>query len=586
METLGVISQPLSSSGDVMCDVTQGVAMKPFRVFLLTLVLALLATLGATANASLPTGPRTPGAPDDRLDFNGHFDLRNFGLSAPTPTHSRLTANRAADASVAAAAVIQITPRSGVPGTEVRIQGAGFTATSTVTFGGTVLPLSSVTFVAPTQLRALVPQKSGLVTVCVTTGGEATPASTFSVLTPFQGFALLDATASSLPPRLVESRSGLFMDADGDSDLDLFISEHIYPPDTPLKRMRLLMNNGAGQFSDETDTRMPELLGTPANAQSGDVDGDGDEDILANTQVGYTPPSHPGSLLINDGSGHFTNEWSSRVPRVECPTGVLGDVDGDGDLDLLLPCWWPADQQLFLNDGTGHFALGGSFPARPSGSVSFVFGDVDDDGDLDALGEWSIYINDGHGQFVDETETRLPDSAGYNGVQSVLADLDGDGDLDGIVLGSAHDPEYVLINDGTGHFSRSQQLPAVYAGNCYWSPCYEPGDIDSDGDIDLVIPDPSDSSPQNIVLLNQGNAQFEEPSSPWYNWLWGACRDQGGTGNKICQNAALGDVNNDGALDLFLARGGGLDTVQQSLLFKRTELAAKSFLPVIMHRAP
>jgi hypothetical protein len=492
------------------------------------------------------------------------------------------------DASLATAVAIQVMPRSGVPGTEVRIQGAGFTAASTVTFGGTVLPPSSVTFVAPAQLRALVPQMSGLVTVSVTTDGETTPPADFSVLTPYHGFALLDTTASSLPPRLAESMSGLFLDADGDGDLDLFVGESAYPPDIPLKRMRLLINNGAGQFSDETDTRMPDVPGRPGHAQPGDVDGDGDEDVLANTFVGYTPPSHPGSLLINDGSGHFTDEWSSRVPHVECHRGVLGDVDGDGDLDLLLPCWWPADQQLFLNDGTGHFSLGGSFPVLTYGYGYFVLGDVDDDGDLDALGAGNgcgradlLYVNDGQGHFVDESETRLPGSDGYNGVQAVLADLDGDGDLDGIILGHAYDPEYVLINDGTGHFSRlSQELPAIFATP--WSASYEPGDLDGDGDIDLVIPD--SGYRDSIVLLNQGNAQFEEPSPPLSHYLWGACKDQGGIGNEICQDAALGDVNNDGALDLFLARGGGLDIVQQSLLFKHP--AARVFLPVINRRVP
>ena len=494
------------------------------------------------------------------------------------------------DASLDAAVAIQVRPQSGVPGTEVRIQGAGFTAASTVAFGVTVLPPSSVTFVAPTQLRALVPQVSGLVTVRVTTGDETTVPDTFSVLVPFQGLALMDATASSLPTRLAESKSGLFMDANGDGGLDLLISELIYPTDTLLRRMRLLMNNGVGQFSDETDTRLPEILGTPAHAQSGDIDGDGDEDILPNTSVDRIPPSDLGSLLINDGSGHFTDEWASRVPRVECPSGVLGDVDGDGDLDLLLPCGWPADQQLFLNDGTGQFALGGSFPALPDGRFSFALGDVDDDGDLDAFGAWNagsanfradlLYMNDGYGQFMDETGTRLPDSAGYNGVQSLLADLDGDGDLDGIILGYAHDPEYILINDGTGHFSRSpQQLPGIFATP--WSPGYEPGDIDSDGDIDLVIPDVGWTD--NIVLLNQGNAQFEQPTSPLYHWLSGACRDEGD--NLVCQDAALGDVNNDGALDLFLARGGGSDTVQQSLLFKHTELA-RIFLPSIISHVP
>ena len=568
--------------------------MRPYRLFALVLGLTLMATLGTLPNPSLAVDPRAPGAADDRLSVNGHANTKDIEPSPVELTDSHLPANRMDGTSTSTITAIQITPRSGVPGSEVRIQGAGFTAASTVIFGGTALPLSSVTYVAPTQLRALVPAVNGLVAVRVTTGGETTSAEAFSVLAPLQGKTLINVTAGSLPARLAQTNNGLFVDADNDADLDLFVSENApaYPL-TPIRRMRLLMNDGAGQFTDETDVRMPSMLGTPRQAQSGDIDADGDQDILANSAVGYTPPSHPGSLLINDGSGHFSDEWSSRVPRVECPIGVLGDVDGDGDLDLLLPCW-PTDQQVFLNDGSGYFAPGGTFPVLPYDSGSFALGDVDDDGDLDALGVWPgsnvnqradlLYINDGHGNFVDETATRLPDSSGYNGAQSVLADLDRDGDLDGIILGSSHDPDYVLVNDGTGRFTRSPQLlPAIYAN--FWLGGVEVGDIDSDGDIDLALPDPVNGKyTETILLLNQGNAQFEEPSQQLYPFLRGACRDQGGTGNKICESAALGDVNSDGALDLFLARIGGSDTVQQSLLFEYLQ-PERIFLPAIRLRA-
>jgi hypothetical protein len=152
------------------------------------------------------------------------------------------------------------------------------------------------------------------------------------------------------------------VDVDGDGDLDLFKAEGT---DSLAGRPnRLLINTGAGTFADETASR---ILGfnnfNSTKADFGDVDGDGDLDaIVAN--VG------PEQLLLNDGSGVFTDGSAQLPPPVPIFDNIsadarFADVDGDGDLDILVsnenpfPGGLGAQNRLFVNDGSGHS------PTRP-----------------------------------------------------------------------------------------------------------------------------------------------------------------------------------------------------------------------------
>ncbi|MES1177092.1 MAG: FG-GAP-like repeat-containing protein [Myxococcales bacterium] len=125
------------------------------------------------------------------------------------------------------------------------------------------------------------------------------------------------------------------------------------------------------------------------------------------------------------------------------PTFItLGDVDGDGDLDVFMGSWGaagafnPADQ-VWLNDGTAHFAAG---DAPLDGSVHVLLSDLDGDGDLDAIaGQHAPYstakglpsqvlLNDGKGRFSSSGSI-----GGRNFRHVVLGDLDGDSDLDAVI---------------------------------------------------------------------------------------------------------------------------------------------------------
>jgi MYXO-CTERM domain-containing protein len=277
-------------------------------------------------------------------------------------------------------------------------------------------------------------------------------------------------------------------DVDGDGDPDIYAPAAWGDPDA------FFINVGKAIFKDEAATRNPGVASHAGAARFGDIDNDGDLDLfLSDGWASGQMPKVPVHLYLNDGTGHFA-EAMDLLPKttsgIEPIDFDLFDADRDFDLDLLVDLH-RGQEALWLNDGTGHFAAA---PLPPPTGTPLTYDpvtcDVDGDGDLDiwidnagpAYTE-QLLINDGSASFTDQTAARVTGNiagADDNGVACV--DVDGDGDFDAVVA-SLSDEERILINDGTGHFSRIAGGFTPKGDATLW---IELGDMNGDGRLDAV----------------------------------------------------------------------------------------------------
>ncbi len=364
-----------------------------------------------------------------------------------------------------------------------------------------------------------------LVTGCRTGRSESpvsptlTPQPLTSTATPKSGSSLSFEKSKQAFPSVPTWKIGL-ADLDEDGDLDAVFANG------QANDSQVWLNDGSGTF-----TNTGQQMGKYGHGiDVGDLDGDGDPDVIISTHS----DSAVSRVYLNDGNAVFQALEGAFDANIGFSVELF-DIDGDGDLDAVGE--GTSATNIYLNDGAGYFT-----PSEITFPLTTVWGDLDSDGDVDVFFKedgvgYSVRTNDGAGNFnqlwnhADTTAMLLGDMA--------LGDVDNDGDLDAIITNghfqSTSYPALILINDGTGQFTDSgQQLSAVRSAGISL------GDLDGDGDLDLVL---TDYMEPNQIWLNDGDGQFVDSG-----FRFG--------GDQFYRHIHLGDLDGDSDLDIFLATFG------------------------------
>jgi len=259
----------------------------------------------------------------------------------------------------------------------------------------------------------------------------------------------------------------------------------------------------------------------------GDMNADGLPDLVV-----PSPKDSPSEVLIGGANGGWsvlpTVDDLAKLKAAEHVECELFDADGDGDLDVYLASGGVEltkysgllYDKVLLNDGTGRLAATDqdlpSKDARISTSV-VTHADVDGDGDQDLfvgervkIGRYGapcsghLLINDGSGQYTDQTADLAPDLQGIGMITDAdFVDLDADGVPELVVVGEFMPVTILHMVDG-----RYQLATEVQATDGWWQAMHS-CDVDGDGDLDLVL--------ANHGTNSRFSASMEHPVKMYYS---------------------------------------------------------------------
>jgi hypothetical protein len=312
----------------------------------------------------------------------------------------------------------------------------------------------------------------------------------------------VDESAAYLPADLTMHGKGASVaDFDGDGHDDIVLAAAF------AARQHLLMMQPVTLAWIDENTRLPPMLLNGFSAGVGDLDDDGDMDIVF-TDSGSATFSAPGGkarLCVNDGNGFFTEQatWINASNKIGAQNAKIVDIDNDFDLDVIVDGKSP-QTQLYVNDGQAHFTEDDTLiPAAVDvGDATYEteWGDLDGDSDMDGVIMSLDFYTEGTAQnllsdtgtlsFIAATDTMtgLPPGEFEDDNEFVFIDADDDGDLDSITVSLQHPEDKLYFNSGTFGPGFLNLAPGGFTAFPFKDSSLDMcvADFDGDGDYDAI----------------------------------------------------------------------------------------------------
>ncbi len=364
----------------------------------------------------------------------------------------------------------------------------------------------------------------------------------------------------------------VFVDVDGDGDLDAVIGKYD-------GAIAYYVNNNDGTFTEQMEATNPfsdVSVSENASPTFADWDGDSDLDLIVGNKAGEL------SYYRNDDGVFITVDAAenpfANLSYANDAAPALGDVDGDGDLDVIIGDDFGDLFFLENNEGTlteisrNTIGIGEDL----SLSSSHAFTDIDGDGDQDIVrgsfeGVLAVLENT-EGQYALAANNPLdtPIMVGYIS-QPAFADVDTDGDMD-LFLGSYQDDIVYYANDA-GTFTKVDGEGNPFNGiNAGDNESIAFVDIDNDGDLDAFI---GNKMGQVKYFENTDGVFAEVPAS---NPFEGISFEVPGNPNHPVQ-VAFADIDGDGNVDGYF---GLIDGTMR--VFKNMGDAGRSSVPTFVEQ--